>query len=199
TSWVVAGTIKGYSEYLESDFSDEAWEKVGVKALDDLTVEYTLEKEAPYFGDMTTYSILFPVNADFLASKGAELGSSDTSGSTFGTTQPDSILYNGGYILSSFDEKSSVVIVKNNQYWDAENIHIEKVTEIYDDGSDPYSSKKGFENGTYSSMSMKPTWEDYEEIRSEYEEYVRPNLPNPTVFGLTFNFNRQVYDNSEYP
>lgn len=196
TGWVVAGIIKGYSEYENSDFSDAAWEKVGVKALDKYTVQYTLEKEAPYFGDITTYAILFPVNREFLESKGAVIGKPDTTGSTFGAPQPDSILYNGGYILQTFDEKSKVEIVKNNNYWDAANVYLEKITEVYDDGSDPYSTKKGFENGTYSAMSMKPTWKDYKEIRAQYEAYVRPNQPNPTVFGMTFNFNRKVYDNS---
>lgn len=198
-SWVVSGVIKGFAEYQNSDFSDAEWEKVGVKAIDESTVEYTLEKPAPYFGDITTYSILYPVNRQFLEShEGAKLGSPSPTSSTFGSLSPDSILYNGGFILSSVDDKSSTVVVKNSKYWDADKVFLEKITEIYDDGSDPYSIKNGFENGTYISMSMKPTWEDYETIRKEYEEYVRPNLPNATTFGAIFNFNRQAFEYTKY-
>ncbi|MGX7072322.1 peptide ABC transporter substrate-binding protein [Helcococcus kunzii] len=199
SSAVVSGIIKGYAEYLNSDFSDAEWEKVGVKALDDYTVEYTLEKPAPYFGDITTYTILYPVNRKFLESfDGAKLGSPEPTKTKFGSLSPDSILYNGGYILSSVDDKSSIVIVKNNQYWDAEHVYLEKVTEIFDDGKDPYSIKNGFENGTYVAMSMRPTWEDYNKVRKQYEQYVRPNLPNASTFGTIFNFNRKSFKYTKY-
>lgn len=200
TSSLVAGIIKGYAEYLNSDFSDEAWDKVGIEAKDDYTLVYTLEKPAPYFGDITTYSILFPINREFLeaSGEGSKLGSPDPLNSSFGSLSPDSILYNGGYILTTVDQKSQIVMEKNENYWDADKVLVEKVTEIYDDGSDPYSIKKGYENGTYPSMSMKPTWEDYNKIRSEYEEFVRPNNPDGTVYGLSFTYDRQVFDHSKY-
>lgn len=196
---VVAGIIKGFAEYQSSDFSDAEWEKVGVKALDDLTVEYTLEKPAPYFGDITTYGILYPVNRKFLESfEGAKLGSPEPTKSRFGSLSPDSILYNGGYILSSVDDKSSIVMVKNNKYWDVEHVYIEKVKEIFDEGKDPYSIKNGFENGTYVAMSMRPTWKDYNDIRKKYEQFVRPNLPNASTFGTIFNFNRKAFKYTKY-
>lgn len=44
TGDLLTGLIDGYSDYLKSDFSDAAWEKVGVKALDDYTVQFTMQK-----------------------------------------------------------------------------------------------------------------------------------------------------------
>lgn len=199
-NWLAQGVIKGFDEYLKSDFSDAEFEKVGVKALDELTVEYTLETPTPYFADYATYNVLLPINRSFLESKGngCLLGSPNKDDCTFGSTTPDSILYNGAYVLSSFDQKSSIVMEANELYWDRENVHLKTITEIYDDGKDPYSVKTGFEQGTYPSMSMNPTWEDYEDVRAKYEEYVRNSQPNASVFGLTINYNRQSFEETGY-
>lgn len=199
-SWLGQGVIKGYSEYLKSDFSDAEFEKVGVKALDDYTLEYTLEAPTPFFGDYATYNLLLPINKDFLESKGAgcKLGAPNKEDCTFGSTTPDSILYNGAYVLSRYDQKSSIVLNANELYWDKDNVFLKTITEVYDDGADPYSIKTGFEQGTYPQMSMRPTWEDYESIRKQYEEYLRPSLPTSSTFGITMNFNRQSFEETGY-
>lgn len=197
---LVQGVIKGYTEYLNSDFSDAEWEKVGIKALDDQTLVYTLEKPTPFFLDFTTYNILLPINQKFLEGQGTgcKLGAPDPENCSFGSTTPDSILYNGAYVLESFDSKSSIVIIKNEQYWDAENVFIKKITEIYDNGEDPYSIKTGFENGTYPSMGLRANWKDYSEIKEQYKEYVRESQPNASVFGVLMNYNRQSFELTQY-
>ena len=200
TASLVTGVIKGFEEYMSSDFSDEAWANVGIEAVDELTVKYTLLNPTPYFGDIASYSVLMPVNREFLESKGAgcQIGSPESTNCTFGSLNPDSILYNGAFTLQSIDEKSQIVMIKNQKFYDANNVQISKYTEVYDDGSDPYSIKKGFENGTYTQMALRPTWSDYEQIKEQYKDNLRTSLPNATVFGLLFNYNRQVFDNTEY-
>lgn len=207
TSWLLQGVIDGYSEYLASDFSDEAWEKVGVKAVDELTVEYTMAKDeegnpisVPYFDSMTTYAVLYPVNRQFLESKGegCKLGSPDKETCEFGTVALDSILYNGGYILTVNDAKSQAVLTKNESYWDAENVFLEKVTRIYDGGEDPYSTIKGFEQGVYPQAGLLTSWEDYDTYLEKYKDYAYYSLPNAVVFGVVFNYNRQVFNETNY-
>ncbi|NLC97199.1 MAG: peptide ABC transporter substrate-binding protein [Erysipelotrichaceae bacterium] len=207
TSWLLQGVIDGYSEYLTSDFSDEAWSKVGVKAVDELTVEYTMAKDdegnsisVPYFDSMTTYAVLFPVNKQFLESKGegCKLGTPDKESCEFGTVKLDSILYNGAYILTTNDDKSQAVLTKNEAYWDAENVFMEKVTRIYDAGEDPYSTIKGFEQGIYSQASLNTTWEDYQTYLDKYEDNAYFSIPNASVFGVVFNYNRQVFNETNY-
>ena len=56
-----------------------------------------------------TYSLFWPVNEEFLKSKGDSFGKS---------TDPSSILYNGPYILKSLTAKSSIELTKNENYWD---------------------------------------------------------------------------------
>lgn len=199
-AWLLMGTIKGYTEYMNSDFSDAAWDKVGVKALDDLTVEYTMETSIPYFESMCTYSVLYPINRQFLESKGTgcELGKPDSQTCEFGTVALDSILYNGAYLLTKNDSKSSCVLTKNESYWDADNVHLTKVTRIYDDGKDPYGIINGFEQGVYQSASLNPTWEDYDKYVEKYKDNAYYSLPNPSVFGVVFNFNRRTFNETNY-
>lgn len=199
-NWLLQGVIAGYSEYLESDYSDAAWENVGIKAVDEMTVEYTLETPTPFFADITTYNILMPINREFLEGQGqgCVLGSPNPDDCTFGSTDPNTILYNGAYVLESFDQASSIVMSKNELYWDVENVFLNKITEIYDNGEDPYSIKNGFEQGTYPAMSIRPTWENYAEIRAEYEEYVRESQPNASTFGVMMNFNRGSFEQTNY-
>lgn len=201
TGWLLEGVIAGYADYYEGDdSSDAAWEKVGVKAVDDYTLEFTLEAPAPYFPSMTTYAVLYPINKTFLEGKGegCKLGSPNIEACQFGVVAPDSILYNGGFLLQSNDLKSSTVLVKNEAYWDAENIHLDSVKRIYDDGSDPYSVIRGFESGTYAASAISPLWEDFDSYMSKYDGYVNAALPDHSTFGVVFNMNRQVFDQSNY-
>lgn len=200
-NWLLSeGLMTGYGAYLQSDFSDAEWEKVGIKATDDMTLQISLDTPAPYFGDITTYNILLPINEDFLngQGQGCALGSPNPDDCSFGSTSPESILYNGAFILESFDQASSITMIKNPEYWDADSVSFDRYTEIYDDGSDPYSIKTGFEQGIYPSMSLRPTWEDYETIRANYEEYVRDSNPNSTVFGVLLSFNRRSFNLTNY-
>ena len=84
---LVQGLIVGLQDYIDGTGT---WDDVGIKA-DGNTLTYTLTQGCAYFDGMTTYSILWPINGEFLDSKGAD----------FGAVDPSSILYNGCYILSS--------------------------------------------------------------------------------------------------
>ena len=109
---------------VNTDFSN-----VGVKAIDDYTVQYSLTRPEPFWNSKTTNSILFPVNEEFLNSQGKD----------YGAATPSGILYNGPYILKNFTSKSVIEYEKNPNYWDKEKVKIEKVKLTYYDGSDQES------------------------------------------------------------
>ena len=98
-----------------ADFS-----KVGIKAIDEHTVEYTLEKPTPYFLSMLNYVCFFPVNGKFIAEKGDR----------FGTTR-ENFLYNGSYILDKFEPQNERVLVKNDSYWDKDHVLIDRIRYKY--------------------------------------------------------------------
>ena len=118
TLGLVADLIVGLRAYSEGTGT---WEDVGVKADGD-TLTYTLTGPVGYFDGMTTYSILFPANTEFLESKGAD----------FGAVTPDSILYNGCYILSSLVPSQEVRFDANPNYYDADNVKVQHVVVTYD-------------------------------------------------------------------
>ena len=97
---LIQNSIKGLNDYVTGVTND--FSTVGVKALDDYTVEYTLTRPESYWNSKTTSTILFPVNADFLKSKGDD----------FGKVDPSSILYNGPFLMKSFVSKSVIEFKK---------------------------------------------------------------------------------------
>lgn len=187
---VVQGVIAGLDDYINGKVS---FDEVGVKALDDYTLQYTLTEPTPYFDTMTTYTVLYPVNRAFLESKGCTPGGDQTN-CTFGSTTADSILYNGAFILTANDAKSKITYIKNEAYWDKDNVHLNTVTFIYDDGSDAYSIMKGFESGTYAMASLYTTWADYQSYAEKFADYKTTALPNASCFGVQFNFNRKNFN-----
>ena len=80
-----------------------------MKALDDYTLEYTLEQPVPYFLSGLTYVCFMPVYGPFLEEKGDSFGAA---------TGPDTLLYCGAYILSDFAPQQTHVYTKNASYWD---------------------------------------------------------------------------------
>lgn len=194
---LVSGIIANLQDYMDGTITDFA--EVGVKALDDYTVEYTLSSSVPYFYTITTYGILFPVNQEFLESKGVgcKLGAPDVNNCDFGAVAPDSILYNGGYILTTLTSKSIIEYTKNANYWDAEHVYINKVTLFYDDAADLYSVIKGFEQGTYTQAALLASWEDYADYKEKYASTLTTvKVDESVTFVIHYNMNRTNYTNT---
>ena len=106
------------------------WDTVGVKAIDDYTLQYTLIEPCPYFLSMVTYVCFMPVNAQFLEEKGADFGVA---------TSNENILYNGAYVLSTFKPQEKRVYTKNETNWDAENVFITSIEQTYNKESSTLS------------------------------------------------------------
>ena len=133
---------EGKEPYPVMDF-----ETVGVKALDDYTLQYTLVEPCPYFLSMVTYVCFMPVNADFLAEKGADFGVA---------TSNENILYNGAYILSTFEPQQKRVYTKNASNWDADNVLIETIEQTYNKESTTISPEL-FKRGEVDDASIDST------------------------------------------
>ena len=181
---LIQNSIKGLNDYItgvDSDFS-----KVGVKAIDDQTVEYTLARPEPYWNSKTTNSILFPVNEEFLNSKGKD----------FGTLSPDSILYSGPYLLKDFTSKSSIEYVKNPHYYDHDKVSIERVKLAYFDGSDQELTIRNFESGAYSIAGVYPNSSNFAKTKEKYKNNIIYSLQDKTSWYFNFNVNRKAYNHT---
>lgn len=177
--YVVQDSVKGLKDYVDGKEKD--FKNVGVKAVDEHTVEYTLNKPESFWNSKTTYGILFPVNAEFLESKGDDFGS---------PTDPSSLLYNGAYTLSAITSKSSVEMTKNENYWDADNVHITDVKLTYYDGSDPDSLFNNFKDGSYSFARLYPNQPSFKKASKEFGDNIYYGQQNASTYMYFFNVNR---------
>ena len=95
-------------------------EDIGVKAVDDYTLVYTLDQPCPFFLSVLSYTSFMPVYGPFLEEQGDQFG-----------LDAESLLYNGAYILSSFEPQYERVLTKNPTYWDKDNVLIDEIRETY--------------------------------------------------------------------
>ena len=76
----------------------------------------TLLAPAPYWLGLTAFFTYLPQNQKFVESKGDKYA-----------LNPDALLFNGPYKLTEFNPTNGVVVVKNEDYWNADNVEISKV------------------------------------------------------------------------
>lgn len=180
--YLLQNSVKGLNDYVSGDNKNFA--DVGIKAIDDHTLQYTLSEPEPYWNSKLTYSVTWPVNADFLKSKGKDFGKS---------TDPTSILYNGPFLLKSLTTKSSIEFVKNENYWDKDNVHFDNVKLTYDDGTDQESLERNFTDGVYNLARLFPTSSNYSKVAKQYKDDIYYTQPGAAVEGVGINIDRQTY------
>ena len=175
-------SIKGLAAYISGESND--FSTVGVKAVDDYTVEYTLNKPESFWNSKVTTATMLPVNEEFLNSKGKD----------YGTPTPSSILYNGPYLLKSLTSKSAIEYEKNPNYWDKDNVKIDSIKLTFYDGSDQESLIRSFTQGAYTTARLFPTSSNFESTKKEYGDKIVYSPQEATSYYLTVNVNRQSYN-----
>lgn len=177
TANIAYGVIKNARAYYNGEITD--FSQVGVKAPDSHTLVFTLETPVPYFLSMLNYSVFFPVNGQFLAEKGDRFGTDNTN-----------LLYNGAYILTTFEHQYKRVLEKNKNYWDAKNVHIDKLEYSYNAEAATLAPEM-YLRGEITSTSIPSTsikeWMD----DPEKKEMVRPGRPSSYTYFYAFNFDPQ--------
>ncbi|TPW30255.1 peptide ABC transporter substrate-binding protein [Pararhizobium mangrovi] len=93
-------------------------EKLGVKAIDDHTLEIDLENPTPYFLELLTHQTALPLHQKSVEKYGSDF------------TKPGNLVTDGAYKLKSFTPNEKIVMVKNDNYYDADNVQIDTVNYI---------------------------------------------------------------------
>lgn len=88
----------------------------GFRALSDRVLEVVLNEPTPYFLQMLTYPVFFPVHRESVESAGQREA-----------FRPGALVSNGAYTLAGYRLQSQVTLEKNDSYWDAENVAYESV------------------------------------------------------------------------
>ena len=151
-----------------------AMEAMAVKALDDTTLEVTLANPAPHFISKIGTIFMGPVRLDVIEAAG-ELYDSDY------TTH----VWCGPFVVSEFVKDNSLVLTKNESYWDAENVRLTQVTLISIDEVSTQNTM--FKNGELA--AIVPTGDYVQPYRDglagDDYEYIHGYFPGVSYF--TFN------------
>lgn len=175
TAQIAYGVLKNAEAFYNKEIEDFA--EVGVKALDTYTLEYTLERPTPYFLSMLNYVTFFPVNGQFLAESEQRFG-----------THNSTLLYNGAYILETYEPQSRRILVKNQNYWDASKIYIEKINYRYNKEASAVAQEL-YLRGEVSDLTISSAMLDEWMNDPAKEALVRPGRPSFYTFFFTLNFN----------
>jgi len=89
---------------------------VAIETPDDRTLKVTLENPTPFFLGLTALSPYLPQNQEFVERQGERYAQS-----------AEALLYNGPYTLTNLDPPEGATFAKNEDYWDKENVDIERV------------------------------------------------------------------------
>ena len=112
-AWLFDGVIVNFSEALYNN--GKTPDEIGVKALDEETLEIQLVHPASYFLQLVAGSA-YPVNQAKYEEYGSEYG-----------TAPDKTVYNGPLKVTSWNQNTEMVLEKNDQYWGQEDMQLDKV------------------------------------------------------------------------
>ncbi|MGG1662766.1 peptide ABC transporter substrate-binding protein [Brevibacillus sp. NRS-1366] len=90
-------------------------EDVGVKAVDDKTLEVTLENPTPFFTELTAFYTYYPVNQKLVESNEKWAADAKTH------------VGNGPFKLEAWEHKNKLTLAKNDNYWDKDNVKLDKI------------------------------------------------------------------------
>ncbi len=183
----VASVIKNAREYFDGSITD--FTQVGVKAIDDYTLEYTLFRPCPYFLSMMSYVAFMPANQQFVE-ENAEL---------FGTSN-DTLLYNGAYYCTSWEPQSEFIWERNPNYWDVENVYIKTISGRYNAEAEalaPEMYLRGEIDEAQIPVEILDSWMADEETK----DIVRPNRATYDAMWWFFDFDPhfdEQFDNENF-
>jgi oligopeptide transport system substrate-binding protein len=130
--------------------------ELGVKVIDDKTLEVTLEAAYPFMVSLFASSPMYPIRMDLVEKYGDAYGS-----------DADKIVSNGPYLLKEWAHNDRMVFVKNPDYWDADSIKIDEVTLLL--VADPNTLKNMYDTGEIYWMEvpsdMIPAYKDTPEFQ----------------------------------
>ncbi|WP_214762826.1 peptide ABC transporter substrate-binding protein [Exiguobacterium sp. s146] len=154
---------------------EEELDTLGAKALDEKTLEVQLEAPAPYFLGLTGFPTYMPQKQEFVEEQGESFASA-----------VDKTLYNGPYVLDSWQDNEGWVYKKNPDYWDAENVKMEtinvKVVKEVATGVNLFES--GEVDYTLLSSEFVPQFQDSDEFKTRADariNFLRFNQKNESL------------------
>lgn len=172
--FVLDGAEAYYDATLQGQPAD--FSTVGVKAVDEYTLQYTLSSPLPYFLSSVTYKCFFPANAQFMEECGDQF-----------STDNKTMLYCGEFIMTEYEPQGRIVSLANPTYWDADKMFIDAIYKTYNAEADtvaPEMFLRGEVNYADIPTEQLDNWLNDEEKAS----MIRPSRPSFYSNYYMFNF-----------
>lgn len=194
--YLVQGVIKNASQYISGEITD--FDEVGVKAVDDYTVEYTLEEPCSYFMTMLGYTIFMPMSRSYYQSQGGKFGAEyDSSAADYQYGKDsNSIAYCGPYLVTNATAKNTIVFKLSDSYWNKDNVNIKTLTWLYNDQSDVTKMYTDAKAGTVDYVNLNTSTMETAKSEGLYDQYAVVSDTDATSFMAFYNINRTATANA---
>ena len=168
--------------------SPEFADTVGIKAIDDYTLQYTCVSEKPYFDTVATYNCLYPISQAMIDEIGID---------GFKAATPENIWYNGAYTCTEYIQQNTKTLTKNPLYWDTDCTLFDTVTvkmvesndvafQLYQAGEVDYV---GLGEAQINTIAKNPD--------NEFYNYLVPDVPAKYCYQFQLNYHKLFDDGSE--
>lgn len=193
--YLIEGVIVNASEYISGTVTD--FSQVGVKAVDENTLEYTLVSPCSYFVTMLGYGVFAPMSRTYYESMGGKFGADyDPSAESYlYGKDSNSIAYCGPYLVTNATANSTIIFSANDSYWNKDNINIKTLTWLYNDGSEATKAYNDAVAGTIDGSGLNSSSLELAKGDGNFDKYGYVASTDATSYMAFYNINRAAYAN----
>jgi len=174
-AYMMTGVVKGADAF---NTGKGPKTDVGLKAIDDSTLQVTLVGPVPYFLNTLTHQIFNPLPMHVINKFGKDW------------IKVENFVSNGPFVLKSWKPQESLVAVKNPKYWDAKDIFIDTVTYLpIEDTVTGFQKYKNGEIDWVNSQGFPTTNIDEVKLRKDYHR-----SPQVATYYYIFNVTKKPLD-----
>ena len=162
----------------EEDITDADLDAMGVKAIDDKTLEVTTTTRVSFFDELMSFPCFYPINQKFCEKQGDKYGKS-----------ADSILGNGAFVMTNWEPGSVAEFEKNDKFYAAKDVKIDKL--VMKLVQEPKVAAQAFEAGETDFAIINSDLvdkykkdESFKNISEGFLFYIQPNLENADLANL---------------
>ena len=162
----------------EEDITDADLDAMGVKAVDDKTLEVTTTTRVSFFDELMSFPCFYPINEKFCEKQGDKYGKS-----------ADSVLANGAFTMTNWEPGSVAEFEKNDKFYAAKDVKIDKL--VMKLVQEPKVAAQSFEAGETDFAIINSDLvdkykkdESFKNISEGFLFYIQPNLENSDLANL---------------
>ncbi|MBO9128653.1 peptide ABC transporter substrate-binding protein [Bacillus sp. 165] len=144
-------------------------DQLGIKAIDDYTLEVELETPVPYFLSLTSFPTFYPLNEKFVTEQGDKFG-----------LEANTTIYNGPFVLSEWKHEQSFQLKKNESYWDNKTVKLEEIN--YSIVKDVATAVNLYDTGEVDRAGLSAEFVDKYKSSPDFK-----TMEEPTLFFIRLN------------